>query len=149
MNFGYVTDDAVLDRIDFTLPQDHPGNARILAAGKPHGERLFVGCAEYRVKEWKGLLYPEKTKEGDMLHLYTSQFRVMEMNGTHYKIYPPTHVAKWADAAATRNFLFCRQSFRKSSLTKATATMHCRLPRQRLLKASLHSASILVRYFWT
>ena len=105
MNFGYVADDAQLDRIDFTLPPDDPGNLRVLAAGKGK-TKVYVGCAEYRVKEWKELLYPKGTKEAEMLGLYTQQFNVMEMNGTHYKIYPPEHIAKWADAAGGRDFLF-------------------------------------------
>ncbi len=105
MNFGYVADDAQLNHIDFKLPPDDPGNIRVLAAGKGK-TRIYVGCAEYRVKEWKNLLYPKSTKEADMLALYAQQFNVMEMNGTHYKIYPPDHIARWAAAAGDRPFLF-------------------------------------------
>lgn len=107
MKFGYVPDDALLDRIDFSLPPDDGGNAHILAGGKkPEQPVVYAGCAEYRVKEWKGLLYPDKAKEIDMLELYTKQFRVMEMNGTHYRIYPPEQIRRWADKAGTRDFLF-------------------------------------------
>jgi uncharacterized protein YecE (DUF72 family) len=105
MNFGYISDDGVLDRIDFRLPDDEVGNGRVLAAGKGN-VRICVGCAEYRLKEWKELIYPKGTKEGDMLHLYAEQFNVVEMNGTHYRIYPPEHIAKWAAATSEQDFLF-------------------------------------------
>ena len=99
MTFGYITDDAQLDRTDFTLPPDDAGNARILALGAASGlpQQVYVGCAEYRVKEWKGLLYPPKTKEADMLERYAQQFRLMEMNGTHYRIYDGATIQKWTD----------------------------------------------------
>lgn len=105
MNFGYIADDSALDQVDFTLPPDDPGNAQVLSSVKGN-TAIYVGCAEYRVKEWKGLIYPKGTKESDMLQLYAKNFRVMEMNGTHYKIYPPEHISKWADAVGGRDFLF-------------------------------------------
>jgi uncharacterized protein YecE (DUF72 family) len=107
MKFGYVSDDAVLDRIDFALPPDDRGNQKVLASGsRPPHPQIYVGCAEYRVKEWKGLLYPDKTSEGAMLSLYAQQFRVAEMNGTHYRIYPPEQIRGWAEQAANSSFLF-------------------------------------------
>jgi uncharacterized protein YecE (DUF72 family) len=101
MNFGYISDDALLSRIDFALPPDEPGNAAVLSRGRGRQD-VFVGCAEYRRKEWNGLLYPRGTKEAGMLHLYASQFRVLEFNATHYRIYPPEHVARWAAETALR-----------------------------------------------
>jgi uncharacterized protein YecE (DUF72 family) len=41
-----------------------------------------------------------------MLGLYTSQFQIMEMNGTHYKIYPPDQIMKWTEKTAEPSFLF-------------------------------------------
>jgi uncharacterized protein YecE (DUF72 family) len=58
------------------------------------------------VKEWKGVLYPAGTKETDMLELYTRQFNMLEMNGTHYKIYTPEQISKWTDRVAGANFRF-------------------------------------------
>lgn len=107
MKFGYVADDAALDRVNFALPDDDPGNAAILATGQePAQPAVSVGCAEYRVKEWNGLLYPERSKETEMLGLYSRQFRMLEMNGTHYRIYPPEQIAKWAAAAGPGPFVF-------------------------------------------
>lgn len=106
MKFGYLTDEE-LDRANLSLPPDDPGNSRILQATKaarPPG--IWIGCAEYRVKEWKGLLYPEKTKEGDMLELYTRQFNMMEMNGTHYRIYAPEQIRKWTEKVVRPDFRF-------------------------------------------
>ncbi len=106
MQFGYVPDDSLLDRIDFRLPDDDLGNAAVLGTtAKPAAPVVFIGCAEHRVTEWKGLLYPERTKEADMLRLYATQFRMIEMNGTHYRIYPPEQLEKWA-AATGPDFLF-------------------------------------------
>jgi uncharacterized protein YecE (DUF72 family) len=68
---------------------------------------VYVGCAEYRRKEWNGLLYPPGTKESDMLQRYAGQFRVLEFNATHYRIYPPAHIRHWTDDTASQpDFLF-------------------------------------------
>lgn len=101
MNFGYISDDALLSQIDFRLPPDDPGNDAVLSNGTGRKE-VLVGCAEYRRKEWDGLLYPAGSKDSDMLHLYASQFPVLEFNATHYRIYPPEHVARWAAETAFR-----------------------------------------------
>lgn len=107
MKFGYIPDDTLLDRIDFTLSPDDPGNTVVLKSGiRPPSPRVFVGCAEYRVGEWKGLLYPQRAKEAEMLSLYAAQFDILEMNGTHYRIYEPARIAKWAAAAGEKPFLF-------------------------------------------
>lgn len=107
MQFGYIADDGLLDRIDFTLPPDDAGNASVLRSGlKPPVPDLYLGCAEYRVREWSGLVYPPRTKEAAMLACYSKQFRVLEMNGTHYRIYPAAQIAKWAGAVDRKDFLF-------------------------------------------
>jgi uncharacterized protein YecE (DUF72 family) len=107
MKFGYVPDDSILDRIDFRLPPDDAGNASILFNGKKRSTpTVYVGCAEYHVKEWKGLLYPQRAKETEMLSLYAAQFQMLEMNGTHYRIYPPEQIKKWAEATDPGAFVF-------------------------------------------
>ena len=106
MKFGYLSGPA-LDAINLTLPPDPIENARLLsqAGGKGAG-RLHIGCAEYRVKEWKGMLYPVRIKDTDVLAAYIRQFDCMEMNGTHYRIYDAPQIAKWAEKAAGTAFRF-------------------------------------------
>lgn len=107
MQFGYVNDDGLLDRIDFDLPPDDAGNTAVLASGiKRLAPAVYVGCAEYRVKEWKGVLYPPRARDPEMLKLYAKQFRMMEMNGTHYRIYPTEQIGKWTNAVERDDFLF-------------------------------------------
>ena len=107
MKFGYLTPEE-LDRISIHLPHEPAANNAVLAGGKRTQQpaQIFAGCAEYRVPEWKGLLYPAHAKDGELLERYAAQYNMMEMNGTHYKIYPPEQIAKWAQAAGDRNFRF-------------------------------------------
>ena len=62
---------------------------------------------------WNGLgkIYPPKTKEKDFLDQYVHHYNSIELNATHYKIYGPTGIQKWAAKANGKDFLFCPKMF--------------------------------------
>ena len=108
MKFGYL-DAQDLDRVGpLRLPGDTPANAALLARsrGADTKPQAYIGCAEYRAKEWVNVLYPKGTKEAQMLEQYTSQFNCMEMNGTHYRIYAPEHIEKWVAKTVQADFKY-------------------------------------------
>lgn len=126
MEFGRVP---VLDLIDFSLPPEPAENAAVLSGGAPlnsparpgNGPRVYLGCAKWGRKEWIGKIYPQGTKESEFLDYYVRHYNCIELNATHYKIYTPAEIKKWADKAAGKDFLFCpkfpQQISHYSSLT--------------------------------
>lgn len=90
MKFG-STDQPEL--IDFTLPQDHPDTAVLLAnLKKDENLNVYVGCAKWNRKDLKNF-YPRGTK--DELVYYSSQFNSIELNATFYRIFPAEQYEKW------------------------------------------------------
>ncbi len=108
MEFGRVPENE-LDKIDFSLPAEPPGNAAILKAGKKanHKQGVYFGCAKWGRKEWVGKIYPKGTKEADFLDHYVHHYNSIELNATHYKVNTPAEIKKWADKAKGRHFKFC------------------------------------------
>lgn len=92
MKFGQVDNP---DNIDFSLPQDHPDTAKVLARHKDENApfEVFVGCAKWNKTDLKGF-YPRGTK--DELGYYSSQFNSIELNATFYKSPNRQQVATWA-----------------------------------------------------
>jgi uncharacterized protein YecE (DUF72 family) len=70
-----------------------------------------VGCAKWGRVEWLGKIYPPKTKEKDFLDHYVHHYNSIELNATHYKVYGPTGIQKWAAKANGKDFLFCPKMF--------------------------------------
>jgi uncharacterized protein YecE (DUF72 family) len=106
MNFGWLPPEK-LDGLDLSLPPDPLANAAVLATGC--GRAVLdarVGLAEWRVKEWVGRLYPAKTKEVIWMDSYIRNYNCLEFNATHYRIYTPDDVRRWAGKAAGKDFLF-------------------------------------------
>lgn len=104
MEFGKI-DQNLLDTIDFSLPED----GRYTKGRKTTSKetKLYVGAAKWGRKEWVGLIYPNRTKEADFLDHYVQNFNGIELNTTHYQIYPSTTILKWVDKVQGRDFLFC------------------------------------------
>ena len=110
MEFGRVLDDE-LDEIDFKLPPEPLFNKQILKR-KPAGKsKVYVGCAKWGRVEWLGKIYPLKTKEKYFLDQYVHHYNSIELNATHYKIYGPLGIQKWAAKANGKDFLFCPKMF--------------------------------------
>ncbi len=47
---------------------------------------LRIGTSGYSYKDWIGPFYPDNTKAGDMLEIYSDTFNFTEINSTYYKI---------------------------------------------------------------
>jgi len=110
MEFGRVNENE-LKKIDFSLPPD-PAMNKLVLKGKPlKRPHIYVGCAKWGRQEWVGKIYPAKTKEKDFLEHYVKHYNSIELNATHYKIYGETGIAKWAEKAKGRDFLFCPKMY--------------------------------------
>lgn len=110
MEFGRVPQE-IVSTVDFNLPIDPAFNQAILNGKKVKHPKLYVGCAKWGRKEWIGKIYPPKTKEKDFLSLYVNHYNSIELNATHYKIYGAEAIAKWAEKAKDKNFLFCPKMY--------------------------------------
>ena len=126
MEFGRVPEDE-LSTVDFSLPSEPPANKKILQGKKSKSSRVYLGCAKWGRQEWVGKIYPPKTKEKDFLDHYVKHYNCIELNATHYKLYGPAGIAKWAAKANGRDFRFCPKMYnaithRGSLKTKAFLT---------------------------
>lgn len=106
MEFGKVADSEV-DLVDFSLPGDGAFTRKVLSGDPVSRPKVYVGGAKWGRKEWVGVIYPAKTKESAFLDHYIRHFNSIELNATHYKIYPEAAIRKWADKTAGKDFLFC------------------------------------------
>jgi uncharacterized protein YecE (DUF72 family) len=106
MDFGKVALDE-LETLNLILPPDPEWNKRILTGTKEANPRVYVGCAKWGRTEWVGKIYPTGTKEAKFLDHYVNHYNSIDLNATHYKIYPPESIKKWADKAEGKDFLFC------------------------------------------
>ncbi|MGE5108587.1 MAG: DUF72 domain-containing protein [Sphingobacteriales bacterium] len=109
MEFGRVSENE-LNSIDFSLPAEPAENEKILD-GKKKDAKVYIGCAKWGRTEWVGKIYPPKTKEKDFLNHYVEHYNCIELNATHYKIYGPAGIAKWAEKAKGKDFLFCPKMY--------------------------------------
>jgi uncharacterized protein YecE (DUF72 family) len=106
MEFGKVR---FPDKIDFSLPPDDSMTdelLRDLGAAPAGALQVYVGATRWRIKEWVGTVYPQKTKEKDFLSQYVRQFNTIELNAMWYNLQPKDVVEKWA-ALAGGDFRYC------------------------------------------
>lgn len=108
MEFGRA-DKAALINVDYTLPADTELTIKTLSEAKNQEPlQVRVGCAKWGRKEWRGKIYPPKTKEANFLNEYVKHFDSIELNATFYDIYTPAEIEQWKlRAAANPNFRFC------------------------------------------
>lgn len=105
MEFGKISPDTV-SSIDFSLPDDGPGNRRILSSvAPPEKASVFVGCAKWGRKDWIGKIYPHGTRGADFLALYARNFNCIELNATFYKIPSLKQTQEWRTRVG-KDFLF-------------------------------------------
>jgi uncharacterized protein YecE (DUF72 family) len=57
--------------------------------------RFFVGTSGYSYKEWKGIFYPNKLPQKEMLSYYASRFLAVEINSTFYGMPDESIVESW------------------------------------------------------
>ena len=106
MDFGKVSL-GELETADLRLPPEPNWNRKILKGTTTSNPKVFIGCAKWGRTEWLGKIYPKGTKDANFLSHYVQHYNSIELNATHYKIYPPESIQKWADKADGRSFLFC------------------------------------------
>ncbi|RPE08598.1 DUF72 domain-containing protein [Chitinophaga lutea] len=106
MHFGRI-ETAQLNDIDFKLPAEPLFNKEVLSGKRVPAPAVYMGCPKWGQKEWVGKIYPKGTKEKDFPKEYVKHFGTVELNATHYQIYGPETIRKWAAVAAGRNFRFC------------------------------------------
>lgn len=90
MKFGKVDNP---ETVDFSLPEDHPETARVLASHQNKKPlEVYVGCAKWNRQDLKGF-YPKGAK--DELAYYSTQFNSIELNATFYKSPTREQVETW------------------------------------------------------
>lgn len=104
MEFGKI-DRSLLDKVNFRLPEDGIHTQQLKSAVEQ--PKIFLGGERWGRKEWVGVIYPSKTKETDFLDHYIRNFNGIELNSTHYQVYPAATIQKWTDKAAGTDFKFC------------------------------------------
>lgn len=110
MEFGRVTEQE-LNSIDFSLPSEPAFNSKVLKGKPAKNPHVYIGCAKWGRTEWLGKIYPPKTKEKDFLDHYVQHYNSIELNATHYKVYGPAGIKKWADKAGVKDFKFCPKMY--------------------------------------
>jgi uncharacterized protein YecE (DUF72 family) len=110
MEFGRVQEE-LLDSIEFKLPEEPLWNKNFLSGKAVKKPKIYIGCAKWGRTEWIGKIYPPKTKEKDFLSHYVQHYNCIELNATHYKIYGPAGIKKWADQANNKDFMFCPKMY--------------------------------------
>lgn len=110
MEFGRVPE-SELNSIDFRLPDEPVFNQQVLSGKKAVHPKVYLGCAKWGRTEWVGKIYPPKTKEKDFLEHYVKHYNSIELNATHYKIYGAAGIAKWAEKAGDKDFMFCPKMY--------------------------------------
>src|SRR5215831_13951666 len=110
MEFGRLPEHE-LDQVRFTLPRAPLFNKQVLQDKPARDPKIYIGCAKWGRTEWVGKIYPPKTKEKNFLDHYIQHYNSIELNATHYKIYGPSAITKWAAKANGKDFLFCPKMF--------------------------------------
>jgi uncharacterized protein YecE (DUF72 family) len=112
MEFGRIDGAGAggVDGVDFSLPPEPPGNARVLlhATQRPRmdaGPVVRVGLAGWGHRDFVGTLLPPGTRSGDFLSLHARAFTTNELNTTYYGI-DAERIARWARATPS-TFRFC------------------------------------------
>jgi len=105
MEFGRLPEKE-LDTIDFSLPPEPAANKLVLKNVFEH-PKVYLGCPRWAIKEWVGKIYPKGTKDAHFLEHYLKHFNSTELNATHYQVFGPEAIGKWAAKAKGRDFMFC------------------------------------------
>jgi uncharacterized protein YecE (DUF72 family) len=111
MEFGRVSPNQ-LKKLDLRLAAEPKINSLQLKGKRSSSQKVYIGCAKWGIKEWVGKLYPAGTKESGFLKEYVKHFNCLELNATHYKIYPADVVRKWADQTNDPAFKFAPKVYK-------------------------------------
>src|SRR6218665_90081 len=103
MDFGRIEH---IEQVDFSLPPDHKGLAKVLGGQRAASPRVHVGGVLWASDSFPGTIYPAKARPADFVRYYTQQFNTIELNATHYKIPSAETLKRWY-AIAPVGFKFC------------------------------------------
>ncbi len=103
MNFGRIKE---LDSINYTLPQNHIGNEKVLGNIKCIKPKVYVGGVLWSDEAFVGTIYPNWAKAINYSKYYTRQFNTIELNSTHYRIPEIQKIQKWYEQSPP-DFRFC------------------------------------------
>ncbi len=106
MEFGRISEQE-LAVTDFTLPPDPAANATVLKGVRVEKPLLYFGGTRWASNTWIGRIYPKGAKDAAFLEHYVQFFNSIELNATHYQVYGPSVIGKWAAKAAGKDFRFC------------------------------------------
>ena len=114
MKFGKIED---IDNVEFLLPDDHSKQLRLLKDHAKGVTRLYTGASGWSVPDWKGNLYPTKSKSSEFLYFYSRQFNTIELNTTHYRLPEAKTIKKWKEQVP-QDFIFCPKVWKNISHRK-------------------------------
>ena len=103
MDFGKIPHFA---QVDFKLPDSHKITYDSLGGQPSNHFKIYLGAPVWANSNFKGKIYPEKTKPSDYLEYYSQNFQSIELNTTHYQIPSHDRVKSWLDKAQ-KDFKFC------------------------------------------
>lgn len=67
--------------------------------------RILVGTSGYSFEDWRGTFYPERIRSSDMLSFYASQFSMVEINFTYYRM-PNAQITRSMERKTPEGFEF-------------------------------------------
>lgn len=104
MKFGKLEH---IEGIDFSLPANGEVTKQLFKQLEPNnGPKFYTGGTQFGRPEWIGEWFPAKTKSTDFLIHYQRMFNTIELNATHYRVFPHKTVKGWADKV-NDEFRFC------------------------------------------
>jgi uncharacterized protein YecE (DUF72 family) len=106
MRFGALPD-RLLSLIDLRLPPEPAFNTLVLPGKRVANPKAYVGAAVWGNPTWGGKIYPAKTPATRYRQFYPQHFNTIELDATHYNIYSPEIIQKWAEPARGKDFKFC------------------------------------------
>jgi len=67
---------------------------------------IYVGTAGFKYADWKGVFYPPKTGDQELLTYYASQFPLVELDFTYYRM-PTARTMAALECKTPTDFQFC------------------------------------------
>ncbi len=105
MKFGKLEN---IENVDFNLPRDNFINEQFFSTikNKAGTSTVYSGATSWINENWKGVIFPQKTKKADFLLHYSSQFNSIELNATHYRTPSDKSIISWKESTP-KDFKFC------------------------------------------
>ncbi|MEO3404921.1 DUF72 domain-containing protein [Mucilaginibacter sp. CAU 1740] len=105
MELGHVQD---LSEIDFSLAPDSASTLSALQRQQTTAPlQVYIGAPKWGEKSWKGIIYPKKANDKELLIRYSQNFNTVEFGPTFYNIYNAAQISNWATQISNPDFKFC------------------------------------------